>query len=271
VVQTAAEAKIRTLVIIGNGEPTENFGLVSEVIAAAHHHGLTTIMFTTASQMDAKQATFYAQHGASLIVSLDSLVPEMYHYLTGTGNLPRVMANIELLRKIYAQHAGTLNEHQLVRLGVNVTTSTQNISELASIRAFCGLDMQFVVNPPMQRGRLRGGQAWTRMIADNYGLLKTAAEAHSETGGHSSLTTDGVCGYFHRGVSVDVDGAFLSCGYAGETGGLLGNAHDAEPGDLLAINDRVRSGYATLCSRLGHAPSCPVRDGLPELVKILIS
>lgn len=269
VVNAAAMAGLKTLAIIGNGEPTENFDIISEVIDAAHVVGMTTIFFTTTNRLTEEQAQFYATHGASIFVSLDSVRANDYRYLTGNGDWNRVRENIALLRRVYSRHTPTpMNGRILVRLGVNVTVCERNVDQLAEIREFAsGGDMQFVANPPMRRGRMANGRQWERAV-QSYARLENAARATSETGGHSSVE-NGVCAYFARGVSVDTDGQFLTCGYAGETGAKLPNARDATIDNFLVVNTRIRSAYTALSATLGHAPSCPVRDGYDELVRLL--
>lgn len=266
---------IKTLVITGNGEPTENFLLMKETISVAHACAMSTIMFTTAARLDMEQARFYATHNVSVIVSLDSLNSQIYRWLTGNGDLDRVLENIRGLREVYGEYpAGSINGKNVLRLGVNVTVSRQNIGELSVIKDFCGGDMQLVVNPPMRRGRLQKDRQWSQIVEDAskldeaYESLEAAAQEFSSTGGHSSLT-DGVCGYFYRGVSVDTDGEFLTCSYAGETGGKLGSAKRAPPVAFGSVNRQVRSLFRTFTGQIGRTPSCPIRD--PDFDKLVKS
>lgn len=263
IIKNASRSGIRTLVVIGNGEPTENFTTTEETIAAAHGSGMSTILFTTANRMDEAQARFYASHNVSLFISLDSLNPAMYRWLTGRGDLANTLENIRGLRRIYRDTGiEKIGSQQITRLGVNTTVSVQNINELDAIRTFCE-DMLFVANPPMRRGRLGSKRAWSLLVTrdgvEQYEELKQVAERFSETGGHSSLT-EGVCGYFSRGVGVDIDGEFISCGYARETGGRYGNAREAKPEDFVKRHAHVRAAFDRFCQITGRRPSCPVRD-----------
>lgn len=281
VIANASLAGIKTLVIIGKGEPTENFSTMIDTISVASESGMGTIMFTTANRLDREQAEFYATHDVSTIVSLDSLDSETYRWLTGNGDLSGVLNNLRILREVYSKHGPhPLGKKKLVRLGINTTVCSQNVNELERIGAFAGEDMQFVANPPMRRGRVRKEQQWSRLVnirpntravasVDEYGTLQEAAEKYSSTGGHSSLTS-GVCGYFHRGIGVDDDGEFLTCGYADETAGRLGNARNATPEDIAEVNSRVRAAYASYSGQIGYAPSCPVRaPDFHRLVELL--
>lgn len=257
IIATASMAGIKTLTIIGNGEPTENFPLMREVIEAAHAEGMTTIMFSTTHAMTREQAEFYRDHGVSIFVSLDSLNGARYRWLTGVGNIEQVVRNINMLREVYAASpVAYLNGKRVVRLGVNVTVSSQNVDELAGIRAFCGDDMQFVANPPMRRGRLSLQKRWDVLGGDpEYDRLENAARQWSETGGHSSVA-NGVCSYFYRGISVDVDGEIMTCGYAAETATRMSNARHLTVAQVNAHQQDIQNKYALF----GRHPSCPVRD-----------
>lgn len=279
IIRAGAAAGLRTLVIIGNGEPTENVETIRGVIDVAHEQKMGTIMFSTLNDLDRQQANYFAAHDVSVIVSLDSLDQKMYRRLTGTGDLVRTLEHAQLLRSVYAAHDSnqkTLGGKKLVRLGVNTTVSTQNVAELSTIRSFCGDDVAYYANPPMRRGRLTGETQWTRLVPigskgstrvdTEYETLKAEAERFSDTGGHSSII-GGVCGYFALGVSIDVDGEVLTCGYAGETAGRIGNACGATPEQLLGWNKLVRDGFARFSKEIGRLPSCPIRDpAFPKFV-----
>jgi len=58
-------------------------------------------MFTTALGINKEQAEFYRDHDVTIFVSLDSLDPDTYKRLTGTGDLAKTLENIQLLRDIY--------------------------------------------------------------------------------------------------------------------------------------------------------------------------
>ena len=90
--------------------------------------------------------------------------------------------------------------------------------------------------------------------------MQRLAEEKSDTGGHSSID-EGVCSYFNRGVSVDIDGQMLSCGYASETAHALGSVADDKTLDDLAKHYReIRQKYVRFSEKIGKKPSCPLRD-----------
>ncbi len=256
----AAQAGFKALVIIGAGEPTENFSLLREVVGKASEIGLDTVLFSTAARLDQEQAEFYATHKTTFIVSLDSLVPSKYRQLTGNGNLGQVINNINLLRLHYLMQ----EQGRALRLAINTTVVKQNVDELETIKRFTS-DMLFVANAPIRRGKFAPEKVWREYVGDDkdYEELTRLAAQVSETGSHSS-TFRGVCGYFSRGIAIDVDGAVLSCGYASETAGSLGHATDLrEPKDLLELNRRVQARFQTFSRQVNRVPSCPLRD--PEV------
>ena len=257
----AGELGIKELVIVGAGEPTEHFDdMMKPVIESAHQEGLGTIMFTTTSHLTREQAEFYKDHDVSIFVSLDAIDPETYQFLTGTGNLEQVLNNIEMLKEVYGQADEEINGKKVVRLGINVTAVKQNADQLDQLREVAGNDMQFIVNFPIRRGKFKSNKVWQELVGDQYDELQRLAQEKSETGGHSSID-EGVCSYFNRGISVDVDGQLLSCGYASETAHSLGTVDDSSTLTELEEHYRdIRARYKKFTEDAGKTPSCPLRD-----------
>lgn len=104
ILDIAAKIGIKELVIIGAGEPSsaKNFeDIMRTIIETAYSKGIGTIMFTTAFGINREQAEFLKDHDATVLVSLDSLNPDTYKKLTGTGNLSKILENIQILRSVY--------------------------------------------------------------------------------------------------------------------------------------------------------------------------
>lgn len=264
---------IECLVIVGAGEPTENFdSLIQPITGAADELEMGSILFTTASHLTEDQARFFRDHNTSLFVSLDSLDPETYRFLTGRGELKKVLENIQLLRGVYREKQEEKGGRKIIRLGINVTVSKQNKDELERIKEFAGDDMQFIANYPIKRGKLGIDAAWEALVGDQYEVLKQRAEEMSETGGHSSID-EGVCSYFNRGISVDTDGELLSCGYASDTAHHLGNISDnMSTEEILQHYKKLRTQYQKFSSAIGRKPSCPLRDSqYQEYLQLLSS
>ncbi|MGD0576557.1 MAG: radical SAM protein [Candidatus Staskawiczbacteria bacterium] len=261
---------VKELVIVGAGEPStgKNFkNLVAPVIESASENGMGTVLFTTGFGINRAQAEFYRDHDTTVFISLDSLDPKTYKYLTGgKGNLKKVLENIKVLRETYKDAQQTLPDgRRLIRLGINATVQKENIGELDKIKEFAGDDMIFIANEIMPQGKGRElvqisglGDKENETMEE----LKRLAAEKSETGGHSSLA-DGMCSYFNRGVTVDTDGELLSCAYASETAHHYGNVRDGfSPKDFLQHYQERRGGYEEWCKKIGRMPTCPVRDTL---------
>lgn len=258
----ASEIGIRELVIVGAGEPTEHFDdIIKSVIGSAHQERMGTIMFTTTSHLTREQAEFYRDHDVSLFVSLDAIDPLTYKELTGEkGNIEQVLKNIQMLKEVYGKSQEKVNGKEVVRLGINTTVVKQNKGQLDSIKKLAGDEMQFIVNFPIKRGKFKSNIVWERLVGDEYFELQRLAQEKSDTGGHSSID-EGVCSYFNRGVSADVDGQLLSCGYASETAHALGTVTDASTLDKLGELYRDnRARYVEFTKIAGRKPSCPLRD-----------
>jgi len=260
VIQIAQKTGVKALVIIGAGEPTDKHGfpIVRPVVECAAELGMTTILFTTLYGLTGQQADFFKKHDVSLYVSLDSLDSGVYRKLTGSGRLERILPRIELLRRLYKPE--TAGADTIVRLGINTTVNVQNYGELERIRAFAGDDMHYVANYPIRRGRFAQSRIWQELVGYRYEEIKRRAHDLSETGGPTSVA-EGVCSYFFRGVSVEIDGQLLVCGYAGETGDCFGNVRQwGGVEDLLRHWRRIQGSYSDFVESCGRSSPCPLRD-----------
>lgn len=266
ILTVAASAGARELVIIGAGEPStpKNFkDTVRPTIEAAHKSGMGTILFTTALGIDKAQAEFYREHDVTIFISLDSLRPDVYRKLTGTGNLSRTLENIKILRQVYSDTSEISPDgRKIVRLAINVTVQKDNATELDELKKFAGDDMQFIANVPMPEGKLRSYKDYQELVGGAHGLeeLRRLASERSDTGSHSSVA-EGTCSYFNRGISIDSDGQLLTCGYASDSAHHLGNVTGGITREsLLGHYQRMRGKYIEWCRSINRKPSCPLRD-----------
>ncbi|OGC81348.1 MAG: hypothetical protein A2V81_00885 [Candidatus Abawacabacteria bacterium RBG_16_42_10] len=266
ILKIAADIGVRELVIIGAGEPTspKNFkDVVSPVIESTYKEGMGTILFTTAFGINKEQAEFFRDHDVTVLVSLDSLNPNTYRELTWIGKLTRILENIQILRDTYKNTQEILRDgRKLVRLAINVTIQKGNVDELDTVRNFAGDDMQFIANVPMPEGKLRIYRNWSELVGDgNLEIFSRLAAEKSDTGSHSSVA-EGTCSYFKRGISIDSDGQFLTCGYASDSAHYLGNVREGLTRQkLLEHYKEMRKKYEEWCQKIRRRPSCPLRDG----------
>ncbi len=267
IIDRAVEMGIKSLVIAGLGEPTENFSKIREVVETAYERELTSIIFSTLNAVTSEMARFFRDRDVSLIVSLDSLNPKTYRKLTGNGDLEKILRNLTMVRQVYEDSSFPLQDNKIVRLGINTTIVNDNKEELDSIREFAADDMQFIANSPMKRGRFIKDVLWRNLIGDSYDELAGLAKEKSETGGNSTYC-DGVCGYFGRGISVDTDGELMSCVYAGESVDIIQqNVLDMPADQLQTFYLEMRKKYQEFIDKLGYTPPCPVRH--PEFSSFL--
>lgn len=227
----------KELVIFGNGEPLiqPSFdNMVKPVLETANKEGMGTILFTNLNELTKEQAEFLKKNNVTIFISLDSLNPEIYRSITGGGNLNNVLKNILLLKSVYAKESSIVQGKKIGEIGVNFTLTRKNEKDLESVKKFAHNNkMQFIANTLMQKGRAKDKEVWEDLTGgeENYKKQLNIAKNESDTGGHSSLT-EGACGYGHGGISVDIDGQLLVCGYAGETGSYHPNIREMSEGDL---------------------------------------
>ena len=262
IIEKAKETGIRSFVIAGLGEPTEHFEQIRPLIETACNEGMTTILFSTLNGLSAEQTAFMRDHDVSVIVSLDSLNPETYRKLTGNGNIQKIMGNISMIRTAYDGTINKINGDSIVRLGIDMTIVIDNEHEIDAMRSFAGDDMQLIVNPPMKRGRFNHEILWEKLVGDNYERFANLAKEKSETGGSSTIS-EGVCGYFSRGISVDTDGQLMTCAYAGESvDAIRKNIRSMidNPEDQKNHLAEIRNSFDKFTKQLGYLPACPVRN-----------
>lgn len=264
IIKQAKELGVKALVIIGNGEPTENFSTMKDVVGYAYRQGIGSIIFTNGSSLDEEQAKFYEQNDATLIFSLDAIDEERYFFLTGSKKFKSVMKNIEYARSIFKSEI--VDSKKIVRLGINVTVVNQNVDRLMMLKEFAGDDMFFGANPPMKLGNIKARVIWEKLVGNNLDNLERAAYSMSDAHGPSSIQNN-VCMYFFGSIAVDVDGQLMTCGYASQTAGLLGNALDGKAAMLRSFEIK-RQAYRMFAAGKIRKP-CPVRDNFDEFVERL--
>ncbi|MCL5666445.1 MAG: radical SAM protein [Patescibacteria group bacterium] len=264
--QNTATLGLKELVIIGYGEPTEDFGKVEPLIREAHSQGMGTVIFSNLGFLTKEQAEFFRDHEVTLIVSLDAVDENTYNFLIDPNkrkgmDLNKVLKNLELLKETYRQNNKTINEQKVVRLGINTTVCKQNVDHLEEIKQLVGRDMMYIANPPMREGNLTQKDRWNILVGNQYDYLAKRAAEVSQTGGHSSLA-EGSCSYFNRGLSVDSDGELLTCGYAVNTAHSIGNIKDnLSPQQLKNIYRKNREVFEKYRQETGdEQATCPLRS-----------
>ena len=262
-IRRAANKGLKVLVIAGEGEPLLDPDF-RYVVKEAFDSGLIPYVFTNGSQINPDMALFLASNNASLIISLDSLDPTRYAKLTGGGRLKHVLKNIEHVRRVYASLINDDCKARLVSLAINTVVTSLNVSEVDTIRQFCGDDIAFVCNQPTRIGLAE--QNWNML----YGDITTNAEVNNVVGqmavecGPLGSTPDGKwCAYMKHGISVGPDGSILTCAYSLETAGCYGKFSG---GNYQEGNRLVMESVEEFYRHYGHS-RCILRH--PHYVKFV--
>lgn len=134
IVLEAKELGIRSVVVIGGGEPTlyPNF---RDLIAYIDSLGIIPMVFSNTVLMTEELAGFLYEHNASVMGKLDSLKPEVQDYLAGReGASKEIRKGLEnLLKAGFSKPA----EQGELRLGVSFVSNKMNLGEIEEIWHFC--------------------------------------------------------------------------------------------------------------------------------------
>ena len=134
IVSEAKELGIRSVVVIGGGEPTlhPNF---RELIAYIDSLGIIPMLFSNTILITEELAEFLYDHNASVMGKLDSLKPEVQDYLAGReGAFQEIKKGLEnLLRAGFSKPS----EPGKLRLGVSFVSNKMNLEEIEEIWHFC--------------------------------------------------------------------------------------------------------------------------------------
>ncbi len=158
------------------------------------------------------------------MIAVDSLQPSVYETLTGAhpGMLPRVLKNLEAVRRIYADTTEVLGDVHVLRLAINMTICSLNVTEIADIKALAGSDIYFICNPLARQGNAVGNWGSLVRTQDEPEHFAVLAARNSESGGPLTLNAEGLCGYSISGIGVGPYGHYMTCAYTSRTNGLLG-------------------------------------------------
>jgi MoaA/NifB/PqqE/SkfB family radical SAM enzyme len=134
IVSEAKELGIRSVVVIGGGEPTlyPNF---KELVVYIDSLGIIPMIFSNTVLMTEELAEFLYEHNASVMGKLDSLKPEVQDYLAGREGASRdIKKGLENLQRAgFSKPA----EPGKLRLGVSFVSNKMNLGEIEDIWHFC--------------------------------------------------------------------------------------------------------------------------------------
>ncbi len=134
IISEAKELGIRSVVVIGGGEPTlyPNF---RELIAYIDSLGIVPMLFSNTILITEELAKFLNEHNASVMGKLDSLKPEVQDYLAGRkGAFKDIKTGLENLMKTGFSNP---EEPGKLRLGISFVSNKMNLEEIEEIWHFC--------------------------------------------------------------------------------------------------------------------------------------
>ncbi len=134
IILEAKELGIRSVVVIGGGEPTlyPNF---RELITYIDSLGIIPMLFSNTILITEELAEFLYEHNASIMGKLDSLKPEVQDYLAGRkGAFKDIKKGLDNLIKAGFSKP---EEPGKLRLGISFVSNKMNLEEIEEIWHFC--------------------------------------------------------------------------------------------------------------------------------------
>ncbi len=134
IISEAKELGIKSVVVIGGGEPTL-YPKFRELVAYIDSLGIIPMVFSNTVLMTGELAEYLYKHNASVMGKLDSLKPEVQDYLAGReGAFRDIKGGLEnLIRAGFTKPA----EPGKLRLGVSFVSNKMNLEEIEDIWHFC--------------------------------------------------------------------------------------------------------------------------------------
>ncbi len=134
IISEARELGIKSVVVIGGGEPTL-YPKFRELVAYIDSLGIIPMVFSNTVLMTEELAEFLYKHNASVMGKLDSLKPEVQDYIAGReGAFKDIKNGLEILiRAGFSKPA----EPGKLRLGVSFVSNKMNLEEIEDIWHFC--------------------------------------------------------------------------------------------------------------------------------------
>jgi MoaA/NifB/PqqE/SkfB family radical SAM enzyme len=134
VVCQAVDLGVRSIVVIGGGEPTIH-PRFHDLIGFIHARGVVPMVFTNALTMTESLARFLFENNASVMGKLDSLKAETQDYLCNRrGAFLRIRQGLE---NLLAAGYGSPTEPRRLRLGISFVSCRLNLDEIEDIWRFC--------------------------------------------------------------------------------------------------------------------------------------
>lgn len=134
IVLEAKELGIKSVVVIGGGEPTIYLNF-RELISYINSLGIIPVVFSNTILITPELAEFLYKNNASVMGKLDSLKPELQDYLAGRDG---VFQEIQKgLKNLLNAGFSEVSEPGELRLGVSFVSNKMNLEEIETIWHFC--------------------------------------------------------------------------------------------------------------------------------------
>ena len=134
IISEAKELGIKSVVVIGGGEPTL-YPDFRELVAYIDSLGIIPVVFSNTILMTGELAEYLYKHNASVMGKLDSLKPEVQDYMAGrVGAFRDIKNGLEtLIRAGFSEPS----EPGKLRLGISFVSNKMNLDEIEDIWHFC--------------------------------------------------------------------------------------------------------------------------------------
>lgn len=241
--------ELEVLVITGEGESLLNSNF-RKIIGLVNTAGMIPYIFTNGSLINKGMANFLAENNASLVIQIDSLIPEKYdEYVWKKGAFRKLMKNFQYLRERFSEKFFASENIRIVSLAVNAVLNNENGSQIKKIQKFCGDDIVFVVNEPINIGS--ASQHWEK-------FAKAMKVQPSEDISYplGTIAPGKECSYLRNGISIGSGGQILPCAYALDAHLLFGNIRWNDPAEtrkkILSEIDKFYAKYGRARCLLRH-------------------
>ena len=212
IIRESKELGALVLGIPGEGEPFYYFDEIREVVGQAGSLDMTTLLYSNGTLFDEEKLRFLYDNNVSLIVSCDSLNPDIFRYLTKVGDASKVREGLEMARKIYKPSIKREDGTTYTRMGLITIVSEQNMGDVAELSEFAGDDFFHIVNTLVRIGGAEDN--WEKLIGSKgYNAYMEVAKQYSDTflGGITTPWEDGNCAAFHNGITITTNGDVQIC------------------------------------------------------------
>jgi MoaA/NifB/PqqE/SkfB family radical SAM enzyme len=134
IISEAKELGIKSVVVIGGGEPTL-YPRFRELVAYIDFLGIIPVVFSNTVLMTEELAEFLYKHNASVMGKLDSLKPEVQDFLAGREGAFKCIKNG--LENLMSTGFLKPSEPGKLRLGISFVSNKMNLEEIEDIWHFC--------------------------------------------------------------------------------------------------------------------------------------